>query len=93
MNPLVEDIKDAIGALIQTVIGLVLMALGIGLLVWEKMNPPTHDAHLWAELGLALLGAAIIPSVGPVLIRSLKAIVSVFVSVLPSRPAPKDPPT
>ena len=61
-NPLVDDIKDALGALIQTVIGLVLMALGIGLLVWEKMNPPTHDAHLWAELGLALLGAAIIPS-------------------------------
>ena len=87
MNPLVEDITHAIAALVQAVVGLFLMIGGVAALVWEKTHPPAHDAHLVAELVVALLGAAIVPSVGPVLIKTLRALVGIVLSVLPVRPA------
>ena len=89
MNPIVDDITHGLALLAQTLIGLLLMVAGLGSLVWEKLNPPSHDAHMLAELLVALLGAAIVPSVGPVLIKSLKALVGILLSVVPARP-PKD---
>lgn len=86
---ILDDITHAIAVLVQAVVGLFLMAGGVTALVWEKTHPPAHDAHLVAELVTALLGAAIVPSVGPVLIKSLGALVGIVLSVLPTRP-PKD---
>ena len=85
-NPIVDDIKAGLAALVQTLVGTVLMAGGVVALWWEKTHAPTHDTHLVAALVVALLGASIIPSVGPVLIKSLKALVGVLTSVLPARP-------
>ena len=83
---LLDDITHGIEALVQFAVGLLLMALGVIGLWWEKTHPPSHDTHLLACLVVALLGASIIPSVGPVLVRSLKGIVGVLLSVFPSRP-------
>ena len=71
----------------SAVLALLLVA-GLGSLVWEKTHPPTHDAHLLAELVVALLGAAIIPSVGPVLLGALTKLGGLVLSVLPARPQP-----
>jgi hypothetical protein len=86
-----DDIEAGLKALVQTVIGLLLLVAGLGSLVWEKTHPPTHDAHLLAELVIALLGAAIVPSVGPVLLGALSKIVTLVLSLLPSRPQPPAP--
>lgn len=86
---LLDDFTHGLAVLVQLAVGVLLMALGVVGLWWEKTHDPSHDSHLIAALIVALLGASIIPSVGPVLIRSLKGIVGVLVSVLPTRP-PKD---
>lgn len=84
-NPIVDDITHGIAALLQLAVGLLIMALGVVGIWWEKTHAPTHDTHLLACLVVALVGACIIPSIGPVLIRSLKGIVGVLLSVLPTR--------
>jgi hypothetical protein len=88
---LLDDITHGIEALLQLAVGFVLMALGVLGIWWEKTHEPSHSTHLLAALVVALLGACIIPSIGPVLIRSLKGIVGVLLSVFPARQAPKDP--
>ena len=85
---IVDEIEAGLRAVVQTVVGLLLLVAGLASLVWEKTHPPTHDAHLLAELVVALLGAAIIPSVGPVLLGALTKLVTLVLSVLPARPQP-----
>jgi hypothetical protein len=88
MSGVVKLLQEAAEAVAQTVVGGVIMGLGIAGIMWEKKNPPAHDAHLLAWLVVALLGACIIPSIGPKLIGALTKLVNLVLLILPSRPAP-----
>jgi hypothetical protein len=85
---IIEDIEAGLRAVAQLLVGLFFMLGGAAGVVWEKLHPPAHDAHLLAWAVVSLLGACVIPSIGPVLIKSLKGLVAIVLSVLPSRPTP-----
>lgn len=86
---IIDEIEHGLAVLVQAAVGLFFMLGGAAGVVWEKMNPPSHDAHLLGWAVLSLVGACIIPSIGPVLTKSLRAIVGVVLTILPTRP-PKD---
>jgi hypothetical protein len=86
LTHILKEIGEGVAKALQLVVGLLIMGLGVAGLWWEKTHAsPAHDSHLVGALVVALLGASIIPSVGPVLIRSLKGIVGVLTSILPTR--------
>jgi hypothetical protein len=86
---IVDEIEAGLRALIQTVVGLFFMLGGAGFLWLEYRSTPAHGTHLIAGLVVSLVGAAILPSVGPALIAALKGVVGVLLSVFPAR-TPKD---
>jgi hypothetical protein len=92
MTPL-DDIEHGIRVLAQAIVGALFMAGG-GLLLWfEFHTPPTHSTHVYLGVALAVFGAAILPSIGPAVMKALSAIVDALVKLLPFRtPQPPAPP-
>jgi hypothetical protein len=92
MTPL-DDIEHGIRVLAQSIVGALFMGAG-GLLLWfEFHTPPTHSAHVYLGVALAVFGAAILPSIGPAVMSALSAMVDALVRLLPFRtPTPPGAP-
>lgn len=90
MTPLIDDIMHAFALLGQIVVGLFFMLGGAGWFVYELQQQPTHSGHLIAAGSVCVFGAAILPSVGPSVMKALKGVATVVQSFIPTRAAPKD---
>lgn len=88
MSDVVKLLTEFAEATLQTIFGCLIMAGGVAYIVWEKKTPPAHDMHLLAGLVVALLGACIVPSIGPRLLGALTKLVTLVLQFLPARPQP-----
>ena len=82
---LLDDITHGIAVLFQGVIGGVFLVAGLAIVAVEFTRPPTHSAHVYVGIALAVFGAAIMPSIGPAVMGAIKAIVDALVRLLPFR--------
>lgn len=78
---LLDDLTHGVKMLLQSVAGLAIMVVGFGGLAWEKLHPPTHDAHLLAWLFVGVLGACILP-LGGVILSTVLALIGGVVQLL-----------
>ena len=69
------------GWILNAIMGLVLMAAGGWLLYQEVAHPPTHNAHIYVFVGIALLGALLINPTP--IIGTVKQVVIVILPILP----------
>lgn len=90
MSPLLEDIEHGLAVLLQTLVGLFFMFGGAAWFAYQVLNPPLVASHLIGAGSVSVFGAAVLPSVGPLVMKALKAVAGVVQSFLPAR---KDPPT
>jgi hypothetical protein len=89
---LVEDVEHIAAVIGQTLVGLFFMLGGAGWFVYEIQERPPHTGHLIAAGAVSVFGAAVLPSVGPWVLKALKGVATVVQSFLPARPpAPPAP--
>lgn len=92
MSPLLEDIEHGLAVLLQTLVGLFFMFGGAGWFAYQVLNPPLVATHLAAAGAVSVFGAAVLPSIGPAVMNTLKGVAGVVQSFLPARTPPKDGP-
>lgn len=79
-------------AIVGMLVGLALVAVGVGVLVKELQVPPVHTAHVYISTGLIFFGALlVVPSVVTGSIRDIIVYVGPYIPVLGGRRA-GDPP-
>lgn len=89
MSPLGEDIEHGLAVIAQAVVGLFFMLGGAAWFAYQVMHAPLVASHLIGAGSVCVFGAAVLPSVGPIVMTALKGVASVVQSFLPAR---KDPP-
>lgn len=91
-RPSTGSVLNNFRALIGMLVGLALVAVGVGVLVKELQVPPVHSAHVYIASGLIFFGALlIVPSVVTGSIRDIIVYVGPYIPVLGGRRA-GDPP-
>jgi hypothetical protein len=87
------DLIEWMAGLAQALVGLLFMAIGLGILAGEFLRPPTHSGHVYLAVALAVFGGAVLPSIGPAVMKALSAIVSAIVQLLPFATKTATPPS
>lgn len=86
MSPLYEDFAHLVAVVSQAVVGLFFMLAGAAWFAFTITRTSFQTGHLIAAGSVCVFGAAVLPSVGPFVMRALKGVASVVLSFLPARP-------
>ncbi len=67
--------------IVNALMGLALMGAGGWLVYNEVSHPPTHNAHIYVYVGIAMLGALLVNPTP--IIQSVKQVVVVIAPIIP----------